>query len=905
MRIKIFITAFLFQIGLGFSQVLKPLLKDTSLTYFELKNKIYENDKQLLNKLTEKEQKNWGRYEWYWSDRVDGNGNYVAYASNMLDYIQRRNQQPKMTAKTSTRSKLISNQISWSEIGPTSLPQPICSSSISPSGIGFVSCVWSNPNVTSAIYIGTIAGGLWKKATPTSSWVNLTDDLYSFGVHDIVVDPQNPQKIFIATGCNPSKGTSLSSGNYGFGVFYSKDGGNTWQTDKMTTTPSEDFYIEKLLMNPTNSNVIYALSSTKVYKTNDGGNTWNDTNAPNNPDKDYYNIVFKPSDTSVILISSSSSNKIYRTTNSANSWDINNLAYNLNTTKYKHKIGLASSVADPNSFFVAYVDKKYYYTPDLNDEDSTYTNVYLEKSVDNGDTWTSLVINKSLGRSIGGPGLELSISPNNANTIYIGNLQVAKYDNSLSTFEPVTSRSVTPMNKFVHDDIRDVLVTSHNGNEVVYACNDGGIAASYDGGTTWVHLEDGLHIGSLYSVSSTESNPNKLMIGAHDCSTHIYDGTNWKNTSCNYCDGGSVLIDESDDDNMILMCNGRIYKSTDEGISWSYVMGLIEYNSPIIQDPVNPNIFYFGEWHPKQYNSSTSVLTNLTTVGSGNKVTCMDISKTNPNVFYFSRWCGDGSCGLNATFLFRRSDDGSTWVDLTSNIGNPPAYTRITSIKINPHNTDIVWVTFGGLTTGEKVYETRDGGITWQNISYNLENFPVQSIEYDEVNHSVIIGTDIGVFHKDLTSNNWAELGDFPKAMVTQLEFNRKSGKLYASTFGRGLWMAEIPGMCYDGTTQTITTNTLWNTDMNLCTDLVVASGTLTITAKTVIPYSGCITIKNGAKLKVDGGLIENAHVLVESGGELILINNGKVEINNGDELNMHTGGLLDLTQGEVLITSE
>ena len=59
---------------------------------------------------------------------------------------------------------------------------------------------------------------------------------------------------------------------------------------------------------------------------------------------------------------------------------------------------------------------------------------------------------------------------------------------------------------------------------------------------------------------------------------------------------------------------------------------------------------------------------------------------------------------------------------------------------------------------------------------------------------TIYLGTDLGVFTKDSTSLNWNNLnsGTLPNVIVSELEIQYSSNKLFAATFGRGLWSFDL-----------------------------------------------------------------------------------------------------------------
>ena len=97
-----------------------------------------------------------------------------------------------------------------------------------------------------------------------------------------------------------------------------------------------------------------------------------------------------------------------------------------------------------------------------------------------------------------------------------------------------------------------------------------------------------------------------------------------------------------------------------------------------------------------------------------------------------------------------------------------------------------MWVTFSGFN-GPQVAEYKSGSWTQKNV--NLPNVPVLCFEVDSSNGIIYIGTDVGVFYWDSTMTQW-ELFDanMPCVHVTDLGINYTTNKIWAATYGRGLW---------------------------------------------------------------------------------------------------------------------
>ncbi|MFT7589780.1 MAG: hypothetical protein ACI959_002000 [Limisphaerales bacterium] len=98
----------------------------------------------------------------------------------------------------------------------------------------------------------------------------------------------------------------------------------------------------------------------------------------------------------------------------------------------------------------------------------------------------------------------------------------------------------------------------------------------------------------------------------------------------------------------------------------------------------------------------------------------------------------------------------------------------------------------------KKVYKSTDSGTSWTNISENLPNVPVNCIAYEPgSNDGIYVGTDIGVFYRNNDIGTWIPYRNgMPAVQVNELEINPGNNKIYAATFGRGLWSSSLYAPC-------------------------------------------------------------------------------------------------------------
>jgi len=125
------------------------------------------------------------------------------------------------------------------------------------------------PNEHRGVYKSTDGGKSWKKILYTND---------QSGVADMVMDPHNPNKIFVAMYEHRRTPYSFTSGGAGSGLFLSLDGGESWQKlDERNGLPSGELGRIGIAIARSNTNRIYAKVEAKknaLYRSNDGSQQW-------------------------------------------------------------------------------------------------------------------------------------------------------------------------------------------------------------------------------------------------------------------------------------------------------------------------------------------------------------------------------------------------------------------------------------------------------------------------------------------------------------------------------------------------------------------------------------------------------------------------------------------------------
>ena len=177
------------------------------------------------------------------------------------------------------------------------------------------------------------------------------------------------------------------------------------------------------------------------------------------------------------------------------------------------------------------------------------------------------------------------------------------------------------------------------------------------------------------------------------------------------------------------------------------------------------------------------------------------IAQSNPNIILAARVISQPV----SRALYKTTNGGTTWTDIWS--AAFPAAT-ITDIKIHPTQPNKIWVSFTAgysatnANQARKLFYSEDGGTTWRNMTAGLPNVPIWSIAIQENSpiDAVYVGTGVGVFYKDVSKNQFAEFqGGMPRGVVvTDLKIHAASGKIFAGTYGRGIWSANLYDRPYE-----------------------------------------------------------------------------------------------------------
>jgi hypothetical protein len=111
---------------------------------------------------------------------------------------------------------------------------------------------------------------------------------------------------------------------------------------------------------------------------------------------------------------------------------------------------------------------------------------------------------------------------------------------------------------------------------------------------------------------------------------------------------------------------------------------------------------------------------------------------------------------------------------------------------VNPNDPEEVVVTYGGFTSSRKIYRSTNAGDSWDNFTKNLPNVPANCAAFDD-DGNLYVGMDIGVYILGPGADEYVRYGTgMPNVVVKDLDIHFAKKLLYAGTYARGAWVADI-----------------------------------------------------------------------------------------------------------------
>jgi photosystem II stability/assembly factor-like uncharacterized protein len=683
-----------------------------------------------------------------------------------------------------------------------------------------------DPGNASTIYVGTGESnfngdaywgvGIFKSTDDGATWTELGGSQFAgLGFAKIAVDPHNSSNVIAAVGQSYANSFNFLNGGVPFGtalanmgIWQSTDGGAHWT--QVISDSGDNIYGTDVVFDPFHNGVVYAGL----------GNVF----SINAPDAGVY-------------FSTSSGN--------ASTWQ--QYTSIVPSGMLVERVGLGIS-QDGNTLYAAMADN------DFNELASNAPNfgrllnhaVYALDASSGAATgaWSSIDVSgvptmvTDNGEFQWWYDLYVAVDPTDSKTFYVGGVDIFQATNGAAS--ACTTAPCADWNNITdayntgstHPDEHAMVFFSPTSRSFYFG-NDGGIwSGKNTGAASFADLNNtGLNDAQFYGGSIGEQGASAQLYGGAQDNGEIQYATSlpaigsadpqW--TEVFGADGGKTAVDFTNNARVVEeYVEGDVHTSTNGGANWTEsISGLcIPFNpppplppgcdpvhspdksnfiTPLVMSQSNPSTLFLATdrvYKSTNFATSWTVISPkldsfpCTTGTCDNPLSAVAVAKSNNNVIYAGDDDGD---------VYHTTNGGSSWSALKFPNGGLAATGMVTSLAVDPTNSNVVYATFAGFAGSSEgthqVFTSTDGGNTWSNISASLPNIPFEAVTVSPANHNmVVLGSDAGIFVSTNAGSTWAVLGTgMPNAAINDVFFNHTGSEIFVATHGRSMYEFTLP----------------------------------------------------------------------------------------------------------------
>jgi photosystem II stability/assembly factor-like uncharacterized protein len=326
-------------------------------------------------------------------------------------------------------------------------------------------------------------------------------------------------------------------------------------------------------------------------------------------------------------------------------------------------------------------------------------------------------------------------------------------------------------------------------NEYYFGATGGGLWKTTDGGNEWRPVTDQkISSSSVGAIEVCPTNPDIVYVGMGEVEFRgdvipgdgVYKttdgGATWKHLDLSEAHMiGRVRVDPTDCNRVYVAALGHafgpntergVFRSTDGGASWKRVLYRDDLTGAVDLsiDPNHPNVIYSSFWHA-----------------------------------YRNDWLLNS--GGDSSGLFKSTDGGTTWTELTGNAGLPAKPLGKIGVSVSGADSNRVFAIIEAADGG--VFRSDDAGATWQRVnsdaSLRQRAFYYTRIYADPVNRDRVYVLNVSFMRSNDGGATFSGIGTphgdnhdlwiAPENNTRMIEGN--DGGANVSTNGGGTWTAQ------------------------------------------------------------------------------------------------------------------
>lgn len=568
-----------------------------------------------------------------------------------------------------------------------------------------------HPENSNIVYVAAIGPlwskggerGLYKTINGGETWeAVLTVDEHT-GVNDVLMDPRNPDVLYVSTFQRRRHVFTYVGGGPGSGMQKSTDGGKTWNKINKGL-PTTELGRIGLAISPANAEIIYAIVEAAddkggFYASTNRGASWEKRSEHVTSGNYYQEIIADPVD----------ENTIY----SMDTW----MSVSHDGGKTFSKVGEVFKHVDNhcmwinpnnNNHWLVGCDGGMYETFDAAKTWDFKENIpvtqFYKVAVDNDYPFYNVYGGTQDNFSLGGPsrvltnhgitnfdwfitnggdGFESQIDPNNPDIVYAQSQNgfLVRYDKKSGEIVGIQPKERANENAYRFNWDSPLVVSRHASGRLYFAGNK--VFRSNDYGNSWEVISDDLSAQIDRNQLKVYDRVVSIDAVAKNGSTSLY--------------GSVVALSESPiDENLIAVGtdDGLIHISENGGISWRKI-------------------------------------TNISGAPNQSYVNSVYLSKHDVNVIYAA--FNHHKFGDFKPYIFKSGDKGKTWTSISSNL---PERGSVYTIEEDHKNSDLI---FCGTEFG--AFFSPDKGTHWKALKAGLPTILVRDITIQERENDLVIGT--------------------------------------------------------------------------------------------------------------------------------------------------------------------
>jgi photosystem II stability/assembly factor-like uncharacterized protein len=611
------------------------------------------------------------------------------------------------------------------------------------------------------LYAGSASGGIWRTGDAGAHWTNITDGAPAAlrarvavpGA--LAVDPNAPGTLYVATGEDADRSNCTYPGT---GVFRTRDEGRHWEeTDHF---PGDR--CGRILVDPKRPSRLFVASNAGLYASARYGARWTPLLSGHVSD-----AVLDPTNPDVVFAGVVGTG-VFRSADGGNRWCLLSRGLPTGNAVAWVKMAMGRHGTHGTHLLFARVGSDLFRSTD-----GGRTWIQLPVEADSGVvTWCSLV----------------AVSPHDARMVFSGGADSYRSEDGGASW-PRTNRLMVPQ------EDHHALVFSPTAPAVCFLATDGGVFRSSNHGRDWVLTTGDLPTSQFYSIGASRSGSIVLGGTTQDQDIRLASrSATWDDSDPGQFQEGGFFVVDPDDGTRFYVCpfgqNVTIYiggtavegKSREANVSLSDILDLaVQPGGTGRAICAGSNGVLFSDDHGLYWRRAPE---------TAGRVTCVAYAPGTSGVCF---------AATDAGRVYRSTEGGSpgSWKTPYAAGGTPPPAGCVTSLAVSGGGR-IVYATYGRWRVPH-VVRSADGGHTWADASGRgngrLPDAPASDVLIDpEDEHTVYVGTDVGVFRSRNAGATWEPFGQrMPAVPVVSLAFHPPSRQLFAGTMGRGVYARRIP----------------------------------------------------------------------------------------------------------------